>query len=64
MSKGDKIKTESNGTHVLEMSAFEKSLVAKEKADRAKATTNYVRGIQGRDGGACYAEYRPSSAKK
>lgn len=40
------------GTNPMEMTAFEKSLLAKEKFERDRATEKYVKGIQGKDGGA------------
>lgn len=39
------------GTNPAQMTAFEKSLVAKEAKEREDARRNYEIGIQGRDGG-------------
>lgn len=45
------------GTNPLKMTPFERSLVEKEARDRAKLKNDYVKGIQGVDGGKCiYAE--------
>lgn len=39
------------GTNPMEMTDFEKTLVAKEKGERNAARDKYIAGIQGRDGG-------------
>lgn len=41
------------GSNPMAMSEFEKSLVAKEKAEREIAKQVYIRGVQGVDGGQC-----------
>lgn len=39
------------GTNPMEMTAFEKGLVHKEKEERRLNRDKYIAGIQGRDGG-------------
>jgi len=39
------------GSHYTMMSPFEESLVKQEARERTMARENYVRGIQGNDGG-------------
>jgi hypothetical protein len=43
------------GANPMKMNAFEESLAKKEVADRKKARHDYIKGIQGRDGG-CFPE--------
>jgi hypothetical protein len=44
------------GTNPDKASAFEKNLIMLEKKEREMARNKYIKGIQGRDGGACYDE--------
>jgi hypothetical protein len=47
------------GTNPMEMSAFENSLVIKEQMERRKHRTDYIKGVQGRDGGTFPSDDRP-----
>ncbi len=39
------------GTNPMKMSAYEQAMVLKEREERETARKDYVKGIQGRDGG-------------
>jgi hypothetical protein len=41
------------GSNPMKMTEFEKALAEDEKFQREKARRDYIKGIQGRDGGYC-----------